>query len=498
MKANVLIVGAGPTGLAMALTLTKLGVPFRIIEKNKGPGETSRALVTQARILEHYQQLGVSDKFVKEGIPLTAVHIRNGGEDKAELRLKDIGGALSPFPYVLSLPQDVYERLLVKELENAGVEIEWNTELVSFTNQEDGVKVILKQDGHEECQFDYICGCDGAHSTVRHGMETDFPGGTYDQQFFVADVEAESDSLVLGDMYMNMEANGFFVFMPVRKKGIIRLIGIVPEDVRAIDFWEIYPTVQKKLDLTVSQVNWFSTYKVHHRVSEKFREGRVFLAGDAAHIHSPAGGQGMNTGIGDAVNLAWKLASVVKGKASRDLLETYEQERRAFANSLVSTTDRAFTNIIGQHRRGKVLRTVFFPYVLPFLLRFPSTRKGVFKTISQTRIHYHESMLSVGTAGKRRGGDRLPWVQNHNNYEALQSFDWQIHVYGTVKQQVRDELSSVSIPVHAYEWDSSVEAAGLQESALYLVRPDGYIGFVGEDVEDMKRYLNKFQIETFF
>lgn len=504
MKHDVLIVGAGPTGLAMAVTLTKLGVSFRIIEKNNGPGETSRALVTQARILEHYQQLGISEKVVNGGIPLTAVHIREGHEDKAELKFKDLGGGLSPFPYVLSIPQDVHEKLLVDELEKAGVTIEWGTELVSFSDKGDDVEAVIKQNGEEKAySFHYLCGCDGAHSTVRHGMKTDFPGGTYEQQFFVADVEAESDSLVLGDMYMNMEANGFFVFMPVRKKGIVRLIGIVPEEINteaSIDFWDIYPTVKKKLDMTVLQVNWFSTYKVHHRVSELFREGRVFIAGDAAHIHSPAGGQGMNTGIGDAINLAWKLACVIQGKGSSDIVESYENERHAFANTLVSTTDRAFTNIIGRHVKGRLLRTVFFPYILPFLLGFSSARKGLFKTVSQTRIHYRDSEISEGSVGKLRGGDRLPWVNTGagDNFAPLHTFDWQVHCYGQANQEVKSYLASTSIPLHEYEWDPSMITSGLKENALYLIRPDGYIGFAGEEVEALKQYMNRLGIKPFF
>lgn len=502
----ILIVGAGPTGLAMALTLWKTGVSFRIIEKRSGPGEASRALVVQARILEHYQQLGFADKLVEAGIPLTSVHLREGNEDKAAFKLSNMGKSLSPFPYVLSLPQDVHEQLLVKELEKSGVQIEWNTELVSFTDEGNEVHAILEQNGEEEhIKAAYLCGCDGAHSTVRHRMKVEFPGGTYDQLFFVADVEANSEELIMGDFYMYMDGEGFLIFMPVRRKGIMRIIGIVPEQFsqqEEVGFWDIYPSVKEKIHVDVTNVNWFSKYRVHHRVSEHFKKGRVFIAGDAGHIHSPAGGQGMNTGIGDAINLAWKLASVVKGKAAVTLLDTYETERIGFAKTLVSTTDKAFTNIIGNHLRGRLIRTIVFPYVIPFLLGFSFAQKGAFKTLSQTRIHYQDSDISEGEAGNVKAGERLPWVEldSGDNFKPLQSFDWQVHVYGVVEKRMRDFLQSKHIDLHVFPWSKEMEKAGFKEHAVYLLRPDGYVAFAAEeqDVHKLDEYFTRFTIRSLF
>ena len=165
------------------------------------------------------------------------------------------------------------------------------------------------------------------------------------------------------------------------------------------------------LKLTIAKVNWFSTYRVHHRVAHRFRQGRVYLLGDAAHIHSPVGGQGMNTGIGDAVNLAWKLAAVLDGGAGDSLLDTYEPERIGFAQRLVATTDRVFTLVTAQGRIARLVRTRLVPVLAPLLFRLPGARPFFFRTVSQIGIQYRKSPLSAGAAGSVRGGDRLPWVE---------------------------------------------------------------------------------------
>ena len=178
------------------------------------------------------------------------------------------------------------------------------------------------------------------------------------------------------------------------------------------------------LKLNIAKVNWFSTYRVHHRVAHRFREGRAFLLGDAAHIHSPVGGQGMNTGIGDAVNLAWKLAAVLKEAAPDSLLDTYEPERIAFARRLVATTDRVFTLVTRRGAVARLVRTRLVPLLVPLLFRLPPLRRFLFRTVSQIGVNYRNSPLSAGAAGAVRGGDRLPWVQTgpgQDNFAPLAS-----------------------------------------------------------------------------
>ena len=336
----ILIVGAGPTGLALAVWLAHRGVPFRIIDKNSGPGQASRAMVVQARILEFYQQLGIANEVVTAGIKMERIHVRKQGKSFATLALKDIGAGISPYPYVLCYPQDDHERFLIAKLKTLGIEVEWGVELKELSQTGTQIRAVLQKAGtEEEYQPTYVCGCDGAHSTVRSQLKIEFPGGTYNNLFYVADVKIEGG--FQADAFMNLGSSGFALMFPVRSSGMQRLIGLVPEALSGrndLTFEDIRPDAEQLLHVHVNQVNWFATYHVHHRVAEHFQEGRCFLAGDAGHIHSPAGGQGMNTGIGDAINLAWKLASVIQGQTSSALLNTYETERIAFARTLVAST----------------------------------------------------------------------------------------------------------------------------------------------------------------
>jgi 2-polyprenyl-6-methoxyphenol hydroxylase-like FAD-dependent oxidoreductase len=500
MGNQVLIVGAGPTGLVLALWLARSQVPFRIIEKNGGPGQASRAMAVQARTLEFYRQLGIAEKVIASGILMDGGHLRQGSRVVADFQFDDIGPDISPFPFVLSLPQDDHEHLLVKYLEAVGIHVEWNTQLEQFSEEKSGVKATLKKGSAEEtCEFAYICGCDGAHSTVRQGLGLNFPGGTYEQLFYVADVQAEGLAF---DEAVNacISRDSFIVAFPVRSSGMFRLIGIVPQNLAGRDgltFEEIRPFVKKQINVDVSRVNWFSTYRVHHRVADHFRQGRVFIAGDAGHIHSPAGGQGMNTGIGDAVNLAWKLASVIHGRMKPSVLDTYESERIAYARTLVATTDRLFQLAVSTSFEARVTRGIFLRYIAPVLLRFRAARKAQFRLVSQTRIHYRDSSaLSSGTAGKVHGGDRLPWIQSQDNFQPLNSLDWQLHVYGTISGALQDLANRWNVPVHSFSLDKKALSAGLIQNADYLVRPDGHIALVQaeQDPQQMEKYFSQWLI----
>jgi hypothetical protein len=231
--------------------------------------------------------------------------------------------------------------------------------------------------------------------------------------------------------------------------------------------------------IDVERVNWFSTYHVHHRVADRFSEGRAFLLGDAAHIHSPVGGQGMNTGIGDAANLAWKLAAVLNGRADRSLLESYEPERIAFARRLVATTDRAFTGVTSDGAIARRVRLDLVPAVVPMIFTFAVTRRFMFRTISQTSLNYRGSSVSEGRAGTVHGGDRLPWVapdsNGVDNFTPLASLDWQVHVYGDPTPEVQAVCKERTLPLHVFPWRQQIGQAGLRRSAVYLVRPDGYV-----------------------
>ena len=474
---TILVAGAGPTGLVLALSLARRGVPVRIIDKNPGPAQASRAMVVHARNLEFYRQLGFADEVVGQGIKIDRLHLREGGREAASFALGDIGRGLSPFPFLLCYPQDDHERLLGAKLREAGVEVEWNTALTGLTQDADGVEAQLEREGRSErCLAPYVFGADGGHSAVRHALDIGFPGGSYDQLFYVADVLADDGG---AEMTMNLDAHGFGLSLPVRSSGMRRLIGLVPPEMAGrhdLTFDEIRPRVEAVTGVQVKEVNWFSLYHVHHRVAAHFQAGRCFIGGDAGHVHSPVAGQGMNTGIGDAVNLGWKLADVLRGRAGPQILDSYEPERIAFARSLVATTDRVFQRVVGQGVGSELFRTVLMPHLFPLLTGFSAVRRAMFRAVSQVRIAYPDTALSRGEAGDVAGGDRLPWVEAADNFAPLRSLDWQVHVYGDTKPAMQDAAAALGLDVYAFPWTEAADHAGLKREAAYLVRPDGHVG----------------------
>jgi 2-polyprenyl-6-methoxyphenol hydroxylase-like FAD-dependent oxidoreductase len=449
---DVLIVGAGPTGLVLALWLARLGVRARIIDKTAEPGTTSRALAVQARTLELYRQIGLADTVVDRGRSVAAVNLWVSGNQVAHGVLGAMGAGISPFAYALVYPQDEHERLLIDRLSEAGVEVERKTEFQGLEERPGHLLARMRlPDGTvQACEASYVAGCDGAHSTVRDGLDT-------------AD---------------------FLAVFPLKDDGHWRLVGTVRDEGRPhenLSWDDVSRRVIEWMRIEVTKVNWFSTYHVHHRVADHFRKGRAFLLGDAAHIHSPVGGQGMNTGIGDAVNLAWKLAAVLGERAEASLLDSYEPERIAFARRLVATTDRAFIGVTSSSTTARLVRLRLVPLLFPLLFRFRPVRRLMFRTVSQTAVNYRGSSLSEGRAGALHGGDRLPWVEPESpgtgadNFMPLTSLDWQVHVYGEASDAIRNACDRRKLPLHVFAWRPAMRRTGLRRGAVYLVRPDGYV-----------------------
>jgi len=479
---DVLIIGAGPTGLVLALWLTKLGIKVRIIDKTAEPGTTSRALAVHARTLELYRQLDLADFVVEHGHKVPAVNLWVKGEPEARLPFETVGEDLTAYPFLEIFPQDQHERLLIDRLEKLGVAAESRTELIRFTDEDGGITASLRgPDGHEEeCEASFIAGCDGARSVVRETLDTCLEGGTYRQVFYVADVEAAGRSID-GELHADLDEADFLAVFPLAGDGRARLIGTV-RDERAdradtLRFEDVSRRAIDHLKVEVNKVNWFSTYRVHHRVTQHFRKGRAFLLGDAAHIHSPAGGQGMNTGIGDAINLAWKLAAVLAGRAPDSLLDTYETERIGFARRLVATTDRVFSLVTAEGRIADIVRTRIVPVIFPRVVAFEAARDYIFRTVSQITLNYRGSALSVGTAGHVQGGDRLPWLRKKgaDNFVSLSKMIWQIHVYGAAKPELARWCTDHHVDLQVFDWTPQDEVAGLARDALYLLRPDTYV-----------------------
>jgi 2-polyprenyl-6-methoxyphenol hydroxylase-like FAD-dependent oxidoreductase len=482
-ETDVLIVGAGPTGLVLALWLTHLGVKLRIVDKAAAPGATSRALALHARILEFYDQIDLAREVVDRGLRMQAANLWVTGEQKGRIVLGDMGQGISSFPYALIFPQDEHERLLIDRLGALGIAVERPTELTGF--EDNGARVaahLRRPDGSAEVvEASFIAGCDGTHSTVRDVLKVGFSGGTYSHIFYVADVEATGRAMN-GELNVGLDEAEFVAIFPLKGAGRARFIGTVKREAEArrnLTFDDVSTRLITRLDIKVERVNWFSTYHVHHRVAGHFSKGRAFLLGDAAHIHSPVGGQGMNTGIGDAINLAWKLAMVVRKSAVVGLLDSYEPERIAFARRLVATTDRAFQFINRDGAVARFVRVRLVPLLLPALFGFRAMRRLMFLTISQTNVNYRGSALSVGSAGRVQAGDRLPWVRQQDgtdNFASLRSLDWQAHVYGEAHAEITRACAQAGLSLHRSPWSGAAGKAGIARDAFYLVRPDGYVG----------------------
>ena len=408
------------------------------------------------------------------------------GKNVARAVFGAMGEGISPFPYALVFPQDEHERLLIDRLADAGVQVERQTELLSFEEAEGGVLAHLKRSDKDQttCKAVYIAGCDGAHSVVRSTLEIGFPGGVYDHLFYVADVEANG-ATVNGELHVALDRTDFLAIFPMNSNGRARLVGTVREESahqnENLSWDDVGKHVIESMHIDVQHVNWFSTYRVHHRVADHFRKGRAFLLGDAAHIHSPVGGQGMNTGIGDAVNLAWKLAAVLHERADASLLDSYEPERIAFARRLVATTDRAFTGVTSTGAMARLVRLHIVPLLVAPLFALKTVRNLIFRTVSQTMVNYRGSSLSEGRAGTVHSGDRLPWVKaewagrEKDNFAPLTSLDWQAHVYGNATPELQTMCDQQNLPLHIFPWHPEMGRAGLRRNAVYLIRPDGYV-----------------------
>ena len=477
-RPQVLVAGAGPTGLVLALWLTKLGVSVRIVDRLAEPGTTSRALAVQARTLELYRQVGLADTVVERGHKVPGVNLWVRGRHAVRVGFEVIGARLTPFPFLEIYPQDEHERLLIERLAAAGVTVDREVELLGFSDNGDGIVARLRgPDGETTCEADYLAGCDGARSTVREGIGGGFPGGTYRQVFYVADVVAAGPSID-GELHVDLDEADFLAVFPLAGEGRARLIGTV-HDARAdhaetLRFEDVSDRAIRNMQLEVREVNWFSTYHVHHRVTDRFRKGRAFVLGDAAHIHSPAGGQGMNTGVGDAINLAWKLTWVLARKAPDALLDSYEAERIGFARRLVASTDRGFTLATAEGPAADFVRTRIFPLIAASALKLDAVREYMFRTVSQITLNYRGSPLSVGAAGHVGAGDRLPWAPGADD-PWPERLGWQARIYGEAPAALTGWCAEHGLELLVLPWRADHADAGLQQGALYLLRPDTYV-----------------------
>jgi 2-polyprenyl-6-methoxyphenol hydroxylase-like FAD-dependent oxidoreductase len=503
LKTQVIIIGAGPTGLSMAVQLLRYDIDFVILEKNEKTTPFSKAVVVQARTLEIFNEIGIAEKAIKEGRLTTAMNIFYKGKRKAGINISGLGEGLSPFPFALSLEQSKTEKLLVDYLSAKRKPIYWQSEFIRFEQKPESVKVYYKDaDGQETIiEADYLVGCDGAGSLVRHQMGLKFEGDTLPKIFYVTDITLSSPVINKDELFIFLIKKGFILFFPMEGKGHYRIVGILPDKTEAdsnFKFEEIENELKEKMEVSVTfeEVRWFSTYKVHSRKANSFRNGRCFIAGDAAHIHTPAGGQGMNTGIQDAYNLAWKIAYTTRNKAKPIILESYSTERMENATHLLKTTDRMFDMMAGSGMIWNYIRLHIFPFVAKLVSKTTLINKQIFPLISQTGIAYPNSALtSKSSIGKVKAGDRIPYFtfsDGTNIFDYLKEPVFKILFFGNTAENKSVQLKDTILKPLTLSFNEIPKPQfGNQTDFYVLLRPDNHISYIGKDFKACKIWIEK-------
>lgn len=411
---DVLIVGAGPTGLTLACQLRRLGVDFRIIDKNQEPSTTSKAIGLQYRVSEVLTWMGLFDRFLSRGVTGTGVSFYAGGERILHLRLDRLHGmsgrgAFEPKSIVL--PQSVTESLLIEDLAERGGEVERGTSFVEFTQESDGVvSRVRRPDGGEEVVGSrYLVGCEGPHSAIRKQAGLSFEGKTYPVSYFMADVELDWE-VDRGDVRVWIHEDGMFSAIPMPAERRWRLFvesgKKVEEGATEVTLDLVRRLMAERTGDRVTRATsptWLSEFRISCRMVDRFANGRVFLAGDAAHVHSPTGGQGITTGVQDAYNLAWKLDMVLRGVAPDSLLDTYTEERLPVVRRVLKNTDQTASVFLAHSRARRLFRD---HVVLP-LLRSRTMQRHLTRRLSQLDINYRRSSLSVHQEKALIGGVRV-------------------------------------------------------------------------------------------
>jgi 2-polyprenyl-6-methoxyphenol hydroxylase-like FAD-dependent oxidoreductase len=544
-EADVIIIGAGPTGLMAAILLQKCGISFRILDKTAQRAHESRALILHARSLELLQKIGLVEEFISAGLIALGVQFFINGHKKAEINLNDIGTDDSPYAFILMLSQSEIERLLVTELKREDIAIEYNMEVIHLQQDLDCVTVTIK-DNLERVQnvrTKYVIGADGAHSIVRHAAGLNFEGDAYPQNFLLADCQLEwpyeysfakiflsKTSLA---MYMPLKGSALSRVMAIKKTGSLQ-DDIALTTSMPLTLPEIELEFQKAVGVPIKLSNpvWLSRYKIHHRGVNTYQVGRMLLAGDAAHIHSPAGGQGLNTGLQDVANLIWKLALTIKNQSTNKLIASYHSERWPIGQKLLHFTDVLFGWMASQKIWFAAIRNIILPFIIRTATRFRSCRYRAFRFVSQLGIHYHDNEFLCHDvvelkAVKNLVGHRAPnglIKRNQDIFDLIQGY--QFHVLALSKKPLlADEINkflaeleqlpnNIGLPLSSYlitlslshkmpkviqaESNQVFKKYGLNDKnpyGLFLIRPDGYIAYQADKLKlgNLNKFLEKLQ-----
>ena len=335
---DVLVVGAGPVGLFLANECARRGLRWRLVEANAGQSEHSKALAIFPRTVEILDMAGLVGPFLEKANRVTSVAVVTHERTLASMRFIPEN---SPYSFVAMVPQDVTERLLVEELKRKGATAEYETSFVSAVQHDDCVSVTLDQKGQrQDLTAAFVVGCDGAHSAVRHLLKLPFEGAEYHELFLLADIET-NETLPADELQLCPSKFGPVAIFPMSatRRRIVATIQNSEGDAPSLDLVQKILAQRAPSGIEARSLHWSSYFHIHHRHVSRLREGLFFIAGDAAHIHSPFGGQGMNTGIQDVWNLVWKLDFFLHGHGNERLLDSYSAERIPVIKNVIETTD---------------------------------------------------------------------------------------------------------------------------------------------------------------
>jgi|SRR5882757_194239 len=532
-EAPVLVVGAGPSGLTIANELVRHGVAVRIVDRAPAPATTSRALVVQPRCLEIFEDMGVIDDALALGNAVRSLNIMFAGGKGVRMQLHEL--LSDPANYTLyqtmyTLSQNETERILAEKLEKRGVHIERGVAVTDLSADEWGVTVSVRaRDGAmEPIRCRWLIGCDGAHSTVREAIGIPFEGATYADEFIMADAELDW-GLPDGDIYAFPNRAGFvgvFAMPGTHRFRIFGNVAIGPgghsAEYSEPTHEEFQAMLDERLPLPTKVVKeyWVSRYRLHRRTVPRYRDGRIFLVGDAAHVHSPAGAQGMNTGIQDAYNLAWKLALVVRGIAEEPMLDSYHAERHPIGVQLLKTTDRFFTAISGQNAAARFLRTHLAPHIVSRVFTRRSFRAWFVGMLAQLRTAYPGSPLNredgsgwrkdtPAPGDRARQGDVIIDGKLGHLHDLFQGTRHTVLLFAGVEEQAQSTVElcriadriecaypslvrvgvvstdrSASHPAVVSDLDRSAHGRyGVERAAAFVIRPDLHIAYRGTPID---------------
>ena len=541
-RTKVLVVGAGPTGLTMAAELTRHGVPCRLIDKKSDVTDKTKALTLQSRTMEVFEDMGLIEEVLEKGRPVAGFSFYTEGKRIFHVASAELD---TPYPYIMLYPQFETERSLYNHLKGLGVDVEWNTEILEL-QQNGQIKVKLQQENGniELIEPDYLIACDGGRSFCRKALDIKLEGETFDSEFLIADLKLDwANPPTKDEWHGYFTDQGFVLIASLDGENSWRMVTEVPWDMQESDasyyeqptfaeFKEMFEMLNPIPGLELSEPNWLSRFRIHRRIIDRFRHGNVFFAGDAAHLHSPAGGQGMNTGIQDAYNLAWKLALVCRGVGNLELLDTYNTERYPLIKRQVQTTDAAFKMMLLRHPVSRAIRdrlASLLDNIEPLQHRMEKRASMITINYRNSPIvdQYRELPLSLGNPIKEiaeiavwrdfgeapHAGDRAPdFVFNSNGaekrlFEIIRGTSHKLLMfvgnydepdfeadfkqrYSLIRERYGEAIAPILIhmnelPFEAPEGISVVQddegelhqRYGAHSHCIYLIRPDGYIGY---------------------